>query len=523
MQGIAKIFYKILQRTGECAILVKTGKMEGVVMKYTNPVLKGFYPDPSVCCVNGIYYMVCSSFQYFPGVPLFESADLVNWRQIGHVLTRKSQVMLDQINSSGGVFAATIRYHEGRFYVTTTNNTTQQNFYVWTEDIHGEWSETVYVEQDGIDPSFYFEDGRTYFMSTGRDDFGESGIIQSEIDLETGRKLTPSRSVWKGTGGRFVEGPHLYKLGEWYYLFASEGGTEYGHMITLCRGKTPWGPFENCPRNPVLTNRNKAPYIIQAIGHGDLVPGPDGNWYMVSLGFRQIDTWMPFHHLGREVFLTPVAQTAEGWFRCGSDGTTDLTYEVPIGGAQQEKKLWTMENTDWNVDWCFLRHPNMENYVLGEDKAVLKGTAVTLDEVASPTFVGLRQRDFDGRLTCHVKADRGEAGLTAYMCEEEHYDLGIRKTDRGWEAFVRLCVGNIRHIQASVPLESGEAELEISFDALQYHFHVTQKGEKRHLADGQTRLLSTEVATGFTGVVLGLYAAGENEAVFSEFSCEYQP
>lgn len=120
-------------------------------MRYSNPVVKGFYPDPSVCSANGKYYMVCSSFQYFPGVPLFESEDLVNWEQIGHVLTRKSQVMLEGINSSGGVFAPTIRYNDGRFYMVTTNDTTHQNFYVYTDDIYGEWSEPVYVEQDGID------------------------------------------------------------------------------------------------------------------------------------------------------------------------------------------------------------------------------------------------------------------------------------------------------------------------------------------------------------------------------------
>ena len=132
---------------------------------YNNPVLKGFYPDPSVCFADGKYYMVNSSFQYFPGVPLFESEDLVNWTQIGHVLTRKDQVMLEKINSSGGVFAPTIRYHDGRFYMVTTNDTTHQNFYVYTDDIHGEWSDPIYVDQGGIDPSLFFEDGKTYFMS----------------------------------------------------------------------------------------------------------------------------------------------------------------------------------------------------------------------------------------------------------------------------------------------------------------------------------------------------------------------
>lgn len=490
-------------------------------MKYENPVLSGFYPDPSVCECDGVYYMVCSSFQYFPGVPLFESRDLVNWNQIGHVLTRPSQIMLEGIGSSGGVFAPTIRCHGGRFYMTTTNNSTQQNFYVWTDDIHSPWSEPVYVAQDGIDPSFYFEDGKTYFMSTGRDDFGVSGIIQAEIDLESGRKLSPSRCVWHGTGGRFLEGPHLYKIGQWYYLFASEGGTEYGHMITLGRAKDPWGPFENCPHNPILTNRNKAPYGIQGIGHGELVTGPDGNLYMVSLGFRQIDTWMPFHHLGREVFLTPVYPTEDGWFRCGADGTTDISYEVPIDSVQQRKRVWTFENTDWNVDWCFLRHPHMENYQLLTDRAVLFGTDITLEQALSPTFVGLRQRAFDGCVTCSVTADGGEAGLTAYMTEQEHYDLGIRETENGWEVFVRLCIGDVKHIQQTLPLPSGEAKLRLRMDALRYHFYVVLDGQEHCLTSAQTKYLSTEVATGFTGVVLALFAQGENRAEFTDFCCEY--
>lgn len=490
-------------------------------MRYENPVLRGFYPDPSVCCVDGVYYMVCSSFQYFPGIPLFESGDLINWKQIGHVLTRKSQVMLEGISSSGGVFAATIRYHEGKFYVTSTNNTYQKNFYVWTDDIYGSWSEPVFVEQDGIDPSFFFEDGKTYFMSTGKDDFGNQGIIQSQIDLQTGVKLTPSRCVWKGTGGRFVEGPHLYRIGGYYYIFASEGGTEYGHMITLCRGGSPWGPFENAPNNPILTNRNKAPYPIQAIGHGELVTGTDGNWYLVSLGFRQIDTWMPFHHLGREVFLTPVWETEDGWFRCGHDGTTDAEYEVPINAVQQEKKLWTMDNTCWDLDWCYLRHPDLDNYRLLDNKAVLHGTQVTLQETASPTFIGLRQRDFSGTLSCDVKIDRGEAGITAYMTEQEHYDIAIRKNPDGYEVIVRLCIGDIQHIQAAYPLSGDHARLRIRMDPLRYHFSVEAEGTEQPLCSAQTKYLSSEVATGFTGVVLGLFATGDNTAEFIDFSILY--
>lgn len=219
-------------------------------MIYHNPVLKGFYPDPSVCSYNGKYYMVCSSFQYFPGVPLFESSDLVNWKQIGYVLTRSSQVMLDKINSSAEFSRRLIRCSNGRFYMVTTNDTTHQNFYVYTDDIYGEWSEPIYVDQGGIDPSLFFEDGRTYFMSNGADDNGVGGVVQCEIDIATGKKLSTSCCIWQGSGGRYLESPHLYKINGVYYLMAAEGGTEYGHMITCARADSVWGKFEGNPKNP---------------------------------------------------------------------------------------------------------------------------------------------------------------------------------------------------------------------------------------------------------------------------------
>ena len=147
-------------------------------MKYTNPVISGFYPDPSVCRVGDTYYMVCSSFELFPGVPLFESRDLVNWTQIGHVLTRDSQLPLAGANTVGGIYAPTIRYNNGRFYMVTTNVSHGGHFYVWTDDIHGEWSEPIWVDQEGIDPSLFFEDGKAYFMSNGSDADGKSAVLQ---------------------------------------------------------------------------------------------------------------------------------------------------------------------------------------------------------------------------------------------------------------------------------------------------------------------------------------------------------
>ncbi len=490
-------------------------------MKYNNPIIKGFYPDPSVCAANGKFYMVCSSFQYFPGVPLFESDDLVNWKQIGYVLTRKSQVMLDKINSSGGVFAPTIRYNNGRFYMVTTNDTTHQNFYVYTDDIYSEWSEPIYVDQGGIDPSLFFEDSKTYFMSNGIDSEEKSGVIQCEIDITNGKKLTDSRCIWQGTGGRYLESPHMYKINDSYYLMAAEGGTEYGHMIVYARADSIWGEFKGYENNPVLTNRNKAPYIIQGIGHGDLIQDNNGNYHILCLGFRQIHIWAPFHTLGREVFMVPVKFGDDGWFTAGNDGTAEESYEIEGDFVQEEKKFYTFENTDWNIEWCFMRHPHIENYELYNDKAVLYGTNITLDEVDSPTFIAMRQRDFEFELITRVSIDSGEAGVTVYSCENEHYDVALRKNSNGYETVLKLNIGGIKHEQICIPVSGSEITLIVRGCSVSYNFFIEDNGKEIHLDGGRAKYLSSEVSEGFTGVMLGLYAIGDNMAVFDKFSVNY--
>ena len=497
--------------------------MEENIMQYKNPVIKGFYPDPSVCFANGKYYLVASTFQYFPGVALFESEDLINWEQKGYVLTRENQVMLKKINSSGGVFAPTIRYNNGRFYMVTTNDTTHENFYVYTDDIYGEWSDPITVDQSGIDPSLYFEDGRTYFMSNGADDEGKGGVVQCEINIETGEKLSKSKCIWQGSGGRYLESPHLYRIGEWYYLMAAEGGTEYGHMITLARAKSVWGPFESCPKNPILTNRNKAPYIIQGIGHGDLVFDRLGNLYILSLGFRQIHMWMPYHNLGREVFLTPARITEDGWIEAGNDGTTDESYEIPGDFEQKPLKEYTFESTDPDIDWCYLRTPKLSDYTFTKERVTLKGTEITLDDVDSPTFIALRQRGHCFKLFCDVSVDDGEGGITVYMDENEHYEIAVRKNGGGYEAILRLNIGGIKHIQNTVPTEGNRARLCIVGDNLFYSFMLSDGTGKSmtSLGQGSTKYISSEVSGGFTGAMIGLYAV-KGEASFEDFSLTYE-
>lgn len=490
-------------------------------MKYRNPVIPGFFPDPSICRSGDVYYLVTSSFQFFPGVPLFESRDLVNWTQIGHVLTRESQLPLAQANSTGGIYAPTIRCHNGRFYMVTTNVSQGGNFYVWTDDIHGEWSDPVYVEQDGIDPSLYFEDGRAYFMSNGTDDAGEHGIVQYEIDIATGKKLSPAKCIWKGTGGRFLESPHLYKIGSYYYLMASEGGTEYGHMVVYARGMDKFGPFESYPHNPVLTNRDLGGYLLQGCGHADLVEDLNGNWWMVHLGFRQLNEWVMHHVTGREVSLAPVTFGADGWFTAGVDGTNRLWVETDRIPEIEQSRLpeYTFANTKVGREWVYMKNPRPEFYDLRENTVKLRSNGISLsDPQQAPTFLGIRQQEMNMALSVTVKAGAPESGVTCYMTPEQHYEIAVRRTADGIEVFRRLTIGDISVELDVTKLPDEDVKLVVEVTNFLYSFRAVQQGKTYFLGGGQSKYLSTEVAGNFTGVMFGLYAQGEDQGEFSTFS-----
>jgi len=498
-------------------------------MVYMNPVIRGYNPDPSVCKANGKYYLITSSFQFFPGVPLFESDDLINWRQIGFCLTSESQVPLDNVGSSGGIYAATIRYNEGRFYMVTTNVGHKKyagNFYVWTDDIYGNWSQPVYVDQGGIDPSLYFENGVTYFISNGSDENGRSAILQCEIDIATGRKLTESKVIWHGTGGRYLEAPHMYKIESYYYLLAAEGGTEYGHMVVYARGDNVWGPFEHYEKNPVLTNRNLGGYQLQGIGHGDLVEDENGNWWMYALAFRQIHQWMPYHHLGRETCLVPVTFDNKGWFTI-EDGTARLSIEtdrIQSNVKQTFQTNFTFSNTSWDKDWQFLRMHHKDKYIFDKEFLKIKSADDTLDTSGggTPALIGLHQKEFDMELSVKVKTIDGEAGITIYMDENHHYDLTLVKTRDQYRVCLKLNIGDIKYEKYSSVVAYNEARFLIKSDAINYRFFLVENGNETSLGSAQTKYLSSEVAGGFTGVVLGLYSQNGNEFnEFTDFECKY--
>lgn len=491
-------------------------------MPLRNPVIPGFYPDPSICRVGDDYFLVTSSFEYFPGVPLFHSRDLVEWTQIGHCLTRQSQLPLHRVRSSGGIYAPTIRYHGGKFYMVTTHVDHGGNFIVVTDDPYGAWSEPIWLDQGGIDPSLCFDDdGSVYLTSNG----SPSGIYQSRIDPNIGARLSDTRLIWHGTGGRYPEAPHLYHIGGWYYLMIAEGGTEYGHMETLARSRSPWGPFESCPLNPILSHRDRGGHPIQGTGHADLVQAADGRWWAVFLAFRPTGQYSTFHHLGRETFLAPVTWTPDGWFQIGQGGHIELDSEespaaVPNSVLLLAQRRESFDRSDGILppEWCFLRNPDPDSWSLTARPGYLRlhGSALTLNEVDSPAFVGRRQQHFECQVTALLdfepEQDGEEAGLTALMNEQHHYELAVTRLAGIRHILARRRIGDLAAVVAQSPLEVGPIILEITATKDQYEFAyrmgVTDDVPRSALATGVTRYLSSEVAGGFTGVFLGMYATG---------------
>ena len=502
-------------------------------MRYTNPIIPGFHPDPSICRVGEDYYLVNSSFEYFPGVPIFHSKDLVNWNQIGHCLTKESQLPLGGVKPSDGIYAPTIRYHEGRFYMVTTNINGGGNFFVSTEDPAGEWSEPVWLAQKGIDPSLLFDQGKVYLTSNGTLWAPVRGVYQCEIDIETGKQLTETKFLWPGTGGSYPEAPHLYHIGDWYYLTVAEGGTAEGHSVTIARSRDPYGPFDSCPHNPILTHRSLM-NEIQATGHADLVEDHHGNWWAVFLGYRYGEhSW---HHLGRETYLAPVEWTPDGWpvVHGGNKVTPIMEVDRPmiLHPVTAKPERDDFDSPTLGFEWNYLRNPDPSHYSLTESPGSLELTCsvATLDDLASPSFLGRRQEHFDCRVATLLAFDPSnkneEAGLTVLADNKHHYEISITLRAGKRCAIVRRRIGTLVAEVACTELPSGPVELQIIADPITYRFLAGATGALKELATGEVRYLSTQVAGGYTGVYFGLYATSggsesQTKASFDWF--DYSP
>ncbi len=499
---------------------------------YTNPVIPGFHPDPSVCRVDSDYYLVTSSFEFSPGVPLFHSRDLIHWEQIGHVLTRESQLPLAKSGTWCGIYAPTIRYHDGTFFMITTNVTGGGNFIVHTDDINGEWSDPVWLKQEGIDPSlFWDEDGRCYMVSNPND-----GIWLCEIDPFTGEQKTESRLIWEGIGGRYPEAPHIYMKDGFYYLMLAEGGTEYGHFESIARSRNITGPYTASPTNPILTHfrRETEGSPIQGTGHADLVQAHDGTWWAVFLGFRPVSG--NNHVMGRETFLAPVSWPDNGWPIVNGCGYVTEEMNVPTlpqrKFTRDETQTVTSFDNALGVEWNYLRNYYPGNYNIKGGNLTLTASTESIDKDGTPTWVGRRQQHKNFRATTVAtlegRQEGDETGMSVYMKCFTHYDLSIIKHDDG-KCYVRLRyrLGEMSHVEKEVLVNGKNISLRIEGSPEVYSFSYSTDGTN-YMTLGQmnTRFISSEAGGGFTGTYLALFAqktskASKAKGVFSEF--EYIP
>ncbi|MBO4906576.1 MAG: glycoside hydrolase family 43 protein [Bacteroidaceae bacterium] len=521
--------------------------------QYLNPILAGFYPDPSICRAGDTYYLVNSSFAFFPGVPTFESKDLVHWTQVGHVLDRASQLPLEGQGVSAGIFAPDIKYNEKNktFYMITTN-VGRGNFFVKTQDPHQGWSEPVYLHQiDGIDPSFFFDSksGRAFIVHNapvegGHDYEGQRAIRILEFDINGDSIITagtPNRRGWYQIvrGGThvserpiWIEGPHLYRIGKFYYLMCAEGGTGDAHSEVIFRASvkadiTKADSWEECPHNPILTQRDlynyqQNPYLphdaVTSTGHADLVMTPNGDWYAVFLGCRAYNG--PYYNTGRDTYMLPVTWK-DGW-------PTILPHATPVPAVVDKPGLLAADNlmtgnfsyTDRFNDsqlaprWIFLRNPSTF-YQTGSG-LTLTPKAVNIAERKSPSAIFCRQQhtnftaETEVRFSPQSKSDL--AGLVLLQNEDYHFVLGLTKLDN------KLAVTLTRREKAPVLIASALIEndkpvrLKIEGQGRYYSFYYAlEGGEWQPLAVGTDAInLSTAYSGGFIGTCIGLYATSAN-------------
>lgn len=514
---------------------------------FQNPILPGFYPDPSICRVDEDYYLITSSFEYYPGLPVFHSRDLVHWRQIGHVLDRPSQLPLDGLRPSAGLFAPTIRYHQGTFFVINTLvlgfREGVQNFIVTATDPAGPWSEPHYLDDaPGIDPSLLFDDdGRAWYCGNrpppeGAQYRGHMEIWLQELDLETMQLTGPKHSLWDGAlkGNVYTEAPHLYKIDGMYYLMVAEGGTEHNHAVTIARSEAIAGPYEGNPRNPILTHRHLGlDYPIVGTGHADLVQTQNDEWWMVCLAMRPYDGY--YYNLGRETFLTPV-RWEEGW-PVVSPGVGRVEFEHPMPGLPEHR--WPsvpaydhFEQVKLAHAWNFLRTPREAFYSLTERPGYLRLRLrpEKLSDWANPSFVGRRQQHihFAARTAMDFtpQAQHECAGIVLLQNSDFHFRLVVTQDDGG--SVVRLIQRKGKEnrgtptlkrlpaeetILAEQPIDAGRVYLKVEAHGQAYSFYVATVPEAWQAVSENVdgRVLSTPVAGGFVGAYIGMYASSHDQ------------
>jgi len=514
---------------------------------YRNPILSGFYPDPSICRVDSDYYLVTSTFAYFPGIPVFHSKDLLNWNQIGSAIDRPGQLCFDGNQISEGLFAPTIRYNNGTFYILCTLIKNGGNFVITAKDPKGPWSDPVWLEgADGIDPSIFFDsDGKVWYHGTHPAPEGEAypgnyEIFIREMDLNLLKEgknplLGENSGIWRGALRNVIwpEGPHIYKINNEYFLLHAEGGTGLDHAVCIAKAKNIKGPWEGKKSNPVATHRHlgKRADIIN-VGHADLVDDVCGNWYMVLLASRQREGVCP---LGRETFLIPVFWE-DGWPFIGTESGM-IEEEIVIETNCEENKArneYTSECLTEKVcdhfkgvlpvNWLTLRVPlNEKDFAFcintRSDALRLFTKKASMRSMEHPAFAGRRIRHINWEFSAEIefipKNENECAGIILLQSEDFQYRLEIFLSNNGNQSLrlIKAAGKNIKEetaavtelhaVQRFIILKANCIDMELSF------FYETDNKHMIKISDGQdARILSTEYAGGFVGSLAGVFASG---------------
>jgi len=494
------------------------------VTKLFNPLIPGFNPDPSVVEVGGAYYLVTSTFEYVPGIPVYRSTDFETWELIGHVGVGADDLGVAEVPTGLGVWAPTIRYRDGRFHVIVTIPFSPKRCVVFTAtDPAGPWDEGTTIDGvAGIDPDLAWdEDGNAYVTFSGLilegDEIGaHKGIQQVRVDLKAGTALEPPRSLWSGTGLMFPEAPHVFKRNGFWYLMIAEGGTERGHGVSVARGPSIEGPFTGAPANPVLSARSTT-RPIQNTGHADLVTLPDGDDALVLLGMRPLGSTRQFSPLGRETFATRV-RWVDGWPQ-----PEPVAFD-PRPGEFAEAFSFTDDGVLAEPGWLTPRSAPVEVAQIAGGRLVIRGVDGGM-AASRPAFVGRRQRHHVSTTSATVDATNGAGGLALRYDEE----LFITLEASGSTVAATAEVSSLRQ-QWTATLPPGEISLSIETTPPAQGFSAEARGGDRIrlvAAAGGTEVLlaeldgrhwSAESAGGsFTGRVTGMYAS-EGSVSFGSFS-----
>jgi xylan 1,4-beta-xylosidase len=506
---------------------------------YKNPILPGFQPDPSIVGVGKDFYLINSSFGFFPGIPIFHSRDLVSWTQIGNALDRPEQINLTGMGSQRAIFAPAITHHKGLFYIITTCVDCGGNFVITASDPKGPWSQPKWLDFEGIDPSIFVDSkGRGWVVNNGSPDGtpayeGHRAIWIQELDLKNlamkgPRKVLVNGGVDFSKKPIWIEGPHIYAKDGWYYLTAAEGGTAGDHSQTIFRSRNVTGPYVPGPTNPILTQRDLDPArknAITATGHADFVQLPNGGWATVFLANRPYEGWLT--NMGRETFLMPLKWKKGGWPEILSQGKpVPLTLPKPIK-SQTAQTDWSQRRDEFNdaklaFDWLSIRGRDAAWHSLTENKGALslKATAEPITEKGFPAFLALRQRHhamrFSTKMAFDPQRDGDRAGLLVFSDEVHNFFFGVEKLASGNHLVVRRRAksadpegGELLAVSDAALAETKSIRLHVTANGPDYSFsyNLGDGTETVLLKNADGRILATEYANLlFTGTIIGPYA-----------------